>query len=290
MTRPPGRDELYALRQVPLPAVLRASGARPDRCDRKKWHTAQGILSITGMKFMNWSQNVGGGGAIDLVMHLRRLDFRAAVQWLGYRPAIPQVREYLGSGQVLSLPSPDPTQIPAVQHYLTAQRGLPPALIQWVIESGELYADRRGNAVFLLRGKENQPVGAELRGTGALRWRGLALGSRKDLGYFRWRPHAATTAIILCESAIDALSCFLLYPRCLSISTAGSRANPRWLPDLLRESAPVYCGFDADLAGDAMAQQMAKLYPTVQRLRPALHDWNDVLKSDPHLTFRIDTR
>jgi len=290
MTRPPGRDELYALRQVPLPAVLRASGARPDRCDRKKWHTAQGILSITGMKFMNWSQNVGGGGAIDLVMHLHRLDFRAAVQWLGYRPAIPQVREYLGSGQVLSLPSPDPTQIPAVQHYLTAQRGLPPALIQWVIESGELYADRRGNAVFLLRGKENQPVGAELRGTGAVRWRGLALGSRKDLGYFRWRPHAATTAIILCESAIDALSCFLLYPRCLAISTAGARANPRWLPDLLRESAPVYCGFDADLAGDAMAQQMAKLYPTVQRLRPALHDWNDVLKSDPHLTFRIDTR
>lgn len=290
MTRPPGRDELYALRQVPLPAVLRASGARPDRCDRKKWHTAQGILSITGMKFMNWSQNVGGGGAIDLVMHLHRLDFRAAVQWLGYRPAIPQVREYLGSGQVLSLPSPDPTQIPAVQHYLTAQRALPPALIQWVIESGELYADRRGNAVFLLRGKENQPVGAELRGTGALRWRGLALGSRKDLGYFRWRPHAATTAIILCESAIDALSCFLLYPRCLAISTAGARANPRWLPDLLRESAPVYCGFDADLAGDAMAQQMAKLYPTVQRLRPALHDWNDVLKSDPHLTFRIDTR
>jgi len=290
MTRPPGRDELYALRQVPLPAVLRASGARPDRCDRKKWHTAQGILSITGMKFMNWSQNVGGGGAIDLVMHLHRLDFRAAVQWLGYRPAIPQVREYLGSGQVLSLPSPDPTQIPAVQHYLTAQRGLPPALIQWVIESGDLYADRRGNAVFLLRGKENQPVGAELRGTGAVRWRGLALGSRKDLGYFRWRPHAATTAIILCESAIDALSCFLLYPRCLAISTAGARANPRWLPDLLRESAPVYCGFDADLAGDAMAQQMAKLYPTVQRLRPALHDWNDVLKSDPHLTFRIDTR
>jgi Protein of unknown function (DUF3991)/Toprim-like len=290
MTRPLGPHELYALRQVPLPAVLRASGARPDRYDRKKWHTAQGIISITGMKFMNWSQNVGGGGAIDLVMHLHQLDFRAAVQWLGHRPSIPRLHEHQGSAQVLSLPSPDHTQLPAVQRYLTAHRALPPALIQWVIESGELYADRRANAVFLLRGKENQPVGAELRGTGAVRWRGLAPGSRKDLGYFRWRPHAATTAIILCESAIDALSCLLLCPRCLAISTAGARANPRWLPDLLRESAPVYCGFDADLAGDAMAQQMAKLYPTVQRLRPALHDWNDVLKSDPHLTFRTDTR
>jgi hypothetical protein len=290
MTRYLGPHEFDTLRQIPLPAVLRACGARPDRYDRKKWHTAQGIISITGMKFMNWSQNVGGGGAIDLVMHLHQLDFRAAVQWLGYRPAIPPVREYHASAQVLSLPLPDHTQLPAVQHYLTAQRALPPALIQWVIQSGELYADRRGNAVFLLRGKDNQPVGAELRGTGAVRWRGLAPGSRRDLGYFRWRPPAATTAIILCESAIDALSCFLLYPRCLAISTAGARANPPWLPDLLRERAPVYCGFDADLAGDAMAQQMAKLYPTVQRLRPALHDWNDVLKSGPHLTLRTDPR
>lgn len=285
MRAAPPRQFWEALRQIPLPSVLGASGARPDPYDKKKWHTAQGIISITGMKFMNWSQNVGGGGAIDLAMHLHRLDFRAAVQWLGYQPSLPQPRGDHASPLAFSLPPPDPTQLPTVQHYLTTQRALPPALIQCVIESGQLYADRRGNAVFLLRGKENQAVGAELRGTGRVRWRGLAPGSRKDLGYFRWPPHATATVIILCESAIDALSCFLLYPGCLAVSTAGARANPRWLPDLLRESTLLYCGFDADVVGDATAQQMAKLYPTVERLRPALRDWNDVLTSDPHLVF-----
>ena len=43
-----------------------------------------------------------------------------------------------------------------------------------LITSGRLYADRRGNAVFLLLGKAGQPVGAELRGTSARVWRGMA--------------------------------------------------------------------------------------------------------------------
>jgi hypothetical protein len=44
---------------------------------------------------------------------------------------------------------------------------------------------RRGNAVFLLvAGKAQRSVGAELRGTGPRAWRGMAPGTRKDLGYF----------------------------------------------------------------------------------------------------------
>src|SRR5205823_5946845 len=95
--------------------------------------------------------------------------------------------------------------------------------------SGQLYADGRANAVFLLSGKENQPVGAELRGTGPLRWLGLAPGSRKNLGYFSLHPPGATV-IILCESAIDAISCFLLYPTSWAISTAGARPTRAGFP------------------------------------------------------------
>ncbi len=40
------------------------------------------------------------------------------------------------------------------------------------------------NAVFLLLGNQNTPVGAELRGTTDRPWRGLAPGSHKDLGGF----------------------------------------------------------------------------------------------------------
>ena len=65
--------------------------------------------------------------------------------------------------------------------------------------------------------------------------------------------------------------------RCLS--TAGARPNPRWLAPLLNQGCEVYCGFDADPAGDDMARAMIALHPTVKRLRPPEHDWNDVLRA-----------
>ena len=85
--------------------------------------------------------------------------------------------------------------------------------------------------------------------------------------------------IILVESAIDAISCFALYPQHRCISTAGSRPNPRWLAPLIGQGYRVYCGFDADPTGEAMAHAMIALHPTLQRLRPTRHDWNDVLKA-----------
>jgi hypothetical protein len=82
------RDRFAPLRQIPLPAVLRACGARPERYDKAKWHTAQGTISITGMKFMNWNQNRGGGGAIDLAMHLNPWRFRLpCAGWSGSFPS-----------------------------------------------------------------------------------------------------------------------------------------------------------------------------------------------------------
>ena len=58
-------DRLDQLRRIPLPAVLRETGAQRDRSDKAKWHTPKGDISITGMKFMNWHQSFGGGGAIE---------------------------------------------------------------------------------------------------------------------------------------------------------------------------------------------------------------------------------
>jgi hypothetical protein len=279
MTRRLGPEELHALRQIPLSAVLRASGARPERYDRKQWHTAQGSLSVTGMQFMNWSRGQGGGGAIDLAMHLRNLDFPAAVAWLCQRFWVPALSPptRVGGGP-LRLPPPDAHQLFTVERYLERQRALPQKLIAAVIQSGELYADARANAVFLLREPDREPVGAELRGTGPVRWHGLAPGSRRDLGYFRVQP-ASPTALVLCESAIDALSCHVLLPAYGAISTSGARADPPWLAMLPQHGLPVYCGFDADPAGDQQAQQMIALHPEVRRLRPSHHDWNDVLRA-----------
>jgi hypothetical protein len=271
-------DRLDQLRRVPLAAVLRESGAQRDRSDKAKWHTPQGDISITGMKFMNWHQSRGGGGAIDLVMHLNALDFKKAVAWLQRHFSIPPDFEPPQAPRHLALPPPDRSKLSTVKHYLVHERAITPAMTDSLIDSGKLYADGRGNAVFLLLGKENTPVGAELRGTGPQRWRGMAPGSQKDLGYFSVQAPDATR-VILCESAIDAISCRLLQPSALCLSTSGARPNPRWLPALLSQHLTVYCGFDSDATGDAMAKQMIALHPSIHRLRPSQHDWNDVLKS-----------
>lgn len=280
MTFHPMRERAHRLRSIPLEAVLREIGARRNRYDQAKWHTPKGTLSITGMKFMNWNQGIGGGGAIDLAMHLNDFDFKAALEWLGNHFPVLDYPEHVPTPRSLTLPPPDPRKLPAVKRYLVHERALTPSLIQALIASGRLYADARGNAVFPLLGKANRPVGAELRGATPAQWRGMAPGSQKDLGYFYLHAPQATT-IVLCESAIDAISCFALHPDRFCISTSGARPNPRWLPSLLHQGYRVYCGFDSDSTGEDMAQKMMVLYPSVQRLRPTQHDWNDVLRSDP---------
>jgi hypothetical protein len=279
-------------RAVPLESVLLLRGAVRDRHDKSKWHTEQGPLSVTGPKFMNWQRGHGGGGAIDLVMHLAAVDYRAAVHWLQQHMAVghlavsevathasrmePSVPE---GPHPLRLPVPDDRLMGRVRQYLTRRRHLSASLLEPLLDSGKLYADRRGNAVFLLvAGKANRPVGAELRGTGPRVWRGMAAGTQKDLGYF-WIGAKGSEKIVLCESAIDAISCFQMHSQRICISTSGVRANPRWLHGLIARGYVLHCGFDADAPGDAAAAQMIALHPVVQRLRPPAHDWNDALTS-----------
>lgn len=271
------REQADRLRGIPLKAVLLAAGAQADPRDPAKWHTAMGVLSVNGMKFINWKQGGGGGGAIDLAMHLHRMDFTSAIRWLAQRFSPPPVSDYSQPpASELTLPSVESANLPRVIRYLVGQRRLPHPLIDPLVHDGRIYADTRANAVFLLLGNENKVVGAELRGTTATGWRGMAPGSRKNLGYFSAGPVGARN-VVLCESAIDAISCAALYPECLCISTAGARPNPAWLDTLLDRGLPIHCGFDADATGDQMAQTMIAAHPTIQRLRPPLHDWNDLL-------------
>ena len=275
------RKELaQRLRVIPLATVLTHCGAQPDRYDRHKWHTSAGLLSVTATKFINWNSHASGGGAIDLVMHLNQLDFKAALDWLArhFPQTLPLPPPPPISPSALQLPTPAPGKRERVIHYLVHQRALPLPLLQPLLNSGTLYADGRANAVFLLLGKDNLPVGAELRGTSQRQWRGLAPGSQKNLGYFSI-PATPRPTLILCESAIDALSCFTLHPQHRCLSTAGATPNPRWLPSLLAQGCQIHCGFDADPTGDAIAKALIALHPDIQRLRPSLHDWNDVLKA-----------
>ena len=273
------------LRDVALEDVLARTGAERDPDDRAKWHTAKGTLSVTPPKFMNWSRGVGGGGAIDLVIHLEDLGFLAALDWIARRfpecdadAASPRVPSRLASRSGLTLPTSDTTHLPRVRRYLLEERGLAAVALDALFEAGTIYADARANAIFLMHAPDGRPVGAELRGTTPRPWRSLARGSRRDRGFFSV-PRPEPSNVVLCESAIDALSCAALHRGSLCLSTAGARANPRWLAPLLDEHTEVSCGFDADAAGDEAARAMIALHPGVKRLRPHRKDWNDVLRA-----------
>ena len=268
------------VREIPLEAVLGILDAEPDLYDRAKWHTKRGVLSVTGAKFMNFHLGVGGGGAIDLVIHLEGINFLSAVAWLADRfpDAAPSRQPAPGPDppRRLVLPRRSPRMLAHVVRYLHRDRGIPLSLLDPFFDAGAIYADERANAVFLMLPEDGSPVGAEIRGTGKSPFRGMAKGSRKDLGSFAV-PAPGSRKVVLCESAIDALSCHLLHPDMTCVSTAGARPDPTWLSPL-RIDHRVYCGFDNDATGDAMAQAMIARHPDVERLRPALKDWNELLR------------
>ena len=284
------RQRAGRLRSIPLPSVLREMGARRDRSDKSKWRTNQGTLSVNDTRFFNWHKETGGGGAIDLVIHLHHCPFHEALDWLQHHfpDSIPRsLTEGMDDKRndrprppiQFAMPRPDPGQLPRIKTYLVRERALRLTLIQDLIQSGTLHADRRGNAVFVLLGKEGRAVGAELRATGGTPWRGLAPGSRKDHGYFSLPSEAEEGPIILCESAIDAISCSIIHPGKRCLSTAGARPNPAWLSQLVSQGKEIYCGYDADATGERIAQAMMAKHPSVKRLRPARHDWNAVIKA-----------
>jgi len=316
VTRDDFRRQADLVRAIPLEVVLTSWGAVRDRHDKARWHTERGPLSVTGSKFFNWHDRRGGGGAIDLVIHLGGWDPSQAIRWLWRHVdhALPDDGPTAHTSPVaniacsrsasrqggplevedgsrhryeqLCLPAAIPRNLHRVRRYLIEQRGLSAKILDPLVDEGKLYADRRGNAVFLMvAGKPNRPIGAELRGTGSNVWRGLARGTRKNAGYF-WIGNPSSNRIVLCESAIDAISCFQLHRqfagaplphKCICISTAGTRSDAPWLRPLMKRGYEIYCGFDADDPGDTASRQMITRHPTIQRLRPPLHDWNDAL-------------
>ncbi len=273
-------------RIVALEEVLIRTDSFRHRYDKAKWHTPRGELSIRGEKFFNWTAGVGGGGAIDLVIHLMDYDFKSAVSWLARNfPNIGtsnhrDLRDLREVGyKTLTLPPKEQRRLPQVIQYLTLQRCLPQTVVQHLVRHGVLYADDKSNAVFLMLGKKRRVVGAEIRGTNDRRrkWRAMAVGSKKHLGCFYIRAREAKV-VVLCESAIDAISYFVLHSHCIAISTAGVTTTLPWLNNWSRKGYEIFCAYDADATGESMANRMIEAFPAVKRLRPQRHDWNEVLQ------------
>jgi Toprim-like/Protein of unknown function (DUF3991) len=297
--QPPLRQRVDQIRHSDLTVVAARLGLEPDRHDPHKWRNENPIISITEQKFKDWTTDVGGGGAIDLVMHVQKVDFRTAVEWLSGQ-AFPQIIPQRQTPQKLELPTAKESNWATVRQYLVTTRGLPEDWIDRLHQKGLIYADAQRNAVFL-RHPDTQkgqlwsrghPTGASLRGTGEQPFHGLAPGSTREQGWFWIRQgKGEIERVVLVESAIDALSLAALEREkeqkpggTVYLSTDGAGAIPvKGLRSHLENGGQVIAAFDADKAGEKLAWRVAQEVLGVRRMTPAIgKDWNDRLLAEKH--------
>jgi len=303
-------------RQLDLRDTIQTLGGAQDRYDTHKWRVNDEHISINGERFYNHDRREGGGGSIDLVMHVTGYNFKQAVAYLNHE-AGPELavaaaanygaRERMAQGQEIvergerapfMQPQADEDRWPRVRAYLVEQRGIPRGMIDELHERGTLYADGRSNAVFLRTNEEGQAVGASLRGTApGSEFQGLAYGSRRDEGHFSFTigtpERYAAPQYHITESPIDALSRAALIQRSgergeyVFLSNDGHGELPkRQIEEGLARGALVHCGFDNDAGGNKLWAQVKEAYPRAEaivRERPpsGAKDWNDALRAAP---------
>ncbi|MBD2458464.1 plasmid recombination protein [Nostoc sp. FACHB-87] len=292
------------LRDLPLEDVAWELGLHHDQ---GRWKGHGHIINIDGSKFYDFSpeQQKGGGGAIDLVMHVNSCNFRQAIAWLSdrfgeagaERAAIAHARN--ATSEIIQseprpqfrLPVEDKAKWQLVSDYLTQKRGIEENLVQALHERGLVYADDQQNAVFVMRNLGDLPhaKGAFLRGTRGENnsFKGYEKGTKRREGWFYFhlggQPTDPPEKLVLCSSPIDAMSIAMLeyqvrgdVPPTRTLYMAVD--SPNSLPvEQLRHIPNVQVAFDPDVAGDAAARAVKELLPQATRLLCKAADWNQQL-------------
>ncbi len=285
-------NELRRMRAIPLEAVLDGFGAQRDPKDRHhNWKVGGSRITVSGDRFFDHDAAIGGGGALDLALHLMGRDFKHptreafldAARWLGAQERLAQTvpsssMDASPRERTLQAPMPDPTRAGRVRWYLTERRAIPQALVDQAMTRGDLFADAHANAVFRLRDETGREIGFERRGTYGKPFHSV----HGDKGLFFAGSTGSTTAAFV-ESAIEALSYRALHPDRLAVSTTGSAVElpQRMARHLIERGFTVLAAFNADRAGDRLAEQLtARLNTEISRDRPVnAKDWNEVLQA-----------
>jgi hypothetical protein len=184
---------------------------------------------------------------------------------------------------------------PATRHaYLEQTRKLPAGIFDHPRFRGRIRSDERGNAIF--PHFDGQGVcGYEIKNRG---FTGFAKGGSKGL----WLSHTEPDdrRLVLCESAIDALSHAVLFPDARTrYASIGGQMNPAQT-ELIRVAvatmptgAAIIAAMDADEQGGKLAEIVGRAVELSGRgdLRftveqpPGVKDWNDQLRKHPEFSF-----
>mgnify|MGYP001940424955 CR=1 FL=1 len=302
------------VRDIPLAEVLDRWKLQRDPADRNQWRAppdegGAGALRVTtkGAKWHDHAAGRGGGGAIDLVAHLGRMQPRDAIGWLAREFGVSStaravaartvrhaevVAKEAAAGPAPELPlpperEPTPQNWARARRYLVERRNLPAALVDAEHGAGRIWADQRGSLVWPLTDEDGRRVGFEWRAARDKREgeerapRGVVPGSRTAAGaYDLPAADSASRDVLVVEGAPDALAARALgfQGRILGVAgTNNGRGLLRALADRLAGAVRWVLGYDADRPGDAAAAEVAEMLPGAERKRPREVDWSAML-------------
>lgn len=227
------------LRAIPIADVLPLLGYERDPNDTTEgWkgpagRLSQGVRAGTPEKFFLHDMDVGGGGAIDLVMKVDNRDFKDAVAWLasqfGDNQAIATLTAKtesdakeqvpLSRAKVVALKTTEePAHLEAVKKYLVEERKIPDPLVSHLIKFKNIQAAESGrfiNAAFPLvaptdlgePGSAERKVGLLLRGTQPEHPFHGVRGEKAIWGFrMNANKEAARNVMVIGESPIDVMS------------------------------------------------------------------------------------
>lgn len=306
------KQQADQLRDLPLEDVAWHLGLDRDQKIGNKWKGQGHAIRIDGAKFhdFNPDKERGGGGAIDLVMHVNSCNFKQALTWLhdqfkeeGMHRAVRTKASDNATKIVASEPAPqfvppleDTSKWQFVRDYLIKDRRLPASLTDALHTHRLLYGDDQQNAVFKMRelpteseDYETATTGAFLRGTRGIdnEFKGYARGTKRANGYFYFNAGGEKTdelqKVVLSKSPIDALSCAALsgaahkgsIPTRTMFLAVDSLKN---LPlDFLKNITQITVAADNNDEGRALGRAIKELLPQTTVALPSSTDWNTEL-------------
>jgi hypothetical protein len=283
------------LRSVSLEKVAEALCLESDHQARPTWRHEGHQIRINGTQFYDWDegQMKGGGGAIDLVMHVNRSDFKSAVAWLSDRFGNEVVRmagsEHAermaqeGGRSRFEPPTPAPEHWAEVRSYFVGQQ-LPGGLIDALHDHGLLYADKEGNAVFLQRDFESQEITGAYVQSGD-QFSGTVLGSDRGRGRFYWlrggEAEDRVQQVVVGQTPMDVLAIGVMLPeptvKTMYLSADGVLPT-EYLQGFSHERVRV--GLNRDEMGWHLAQQAREELSQVRQIQSSEADWVESLQRD----------
>lgn len=181
--------------------------------------------------------------------------------------------------RVLIPPEPLQGQYRQLYAYLTQQRGIPPAMVQQLIDWGLLYqAQEHNNAIFI----DPARTFAEYRGTNSfVPFHRVDFSDPAAFWWFKAHgPESIATVAYICEGAIDAISLYLLRLNSMPLTenglycSIGGVANQQRIDCIKAGMAAAGCKTVIAVDNDEAGEKCRQRNPDCPALIPRLKDWN----------------